>query len=356
MIPRDKTVKIIYLVNHFKYHGGIERMLSNKIDAWVDEYGYDITVVTLNQEGAPVVYPPKNNFRLTDLGIKGVHNYKIPAVLKFINRVRKVIKKENPDIVITTLTGMPSLILPFLCQEVSKVLEIHSSGALSVTPRWKYKWPFLNRYNKVVVLNEDEKKYYRLKNLRVIPNFISPEGAVQTYDQRPKRIIAAGRIHPDKQYDHLIKIWDKLFKKYPDWSLDIYGSGDEQLLNQYKNYIKANKIDRITFHNAVDDLDKELSTSSILCLTSETESFSLILVESKKNMLPVISYDSPNGPRHIVKDDGILVAQNNISKFANELDKLMNDESGRKRMAENAKVNLSAFSTSGIIKLWNKLI
>jgi len=356
MIPRDKTFKIMYLVNHFKYHGGIERMLSNKIDAWVDEYGYDITVVTLNQEGASVVYPPKNNFRLTDLGIKGVNSYRIPAVLKFINGVRKVIKKENPDIVITTLTGMPSLILPFICPGVSKVLEIHSSGALSVTPGWKYKWPFLNRYNKVVVLNEDERKYYRLKNLRVIPNFISPEGAVQTYAQQPKRIIAAGRMHRDKQYDHLIKIWEKLFKKYPDWSVDIYGSGDEQLLNQYKNYIKANKIDRITFHNAVDDLDKELCTSSILCLTSETESFSLILVESKKNMLPVISYDSPNGPRHIIKDDGVLVEHNNIDQFAEELEKLMIDNEMRQRMAENARKNLFEFSSSKIIKIWKSLL
>ena len=57
-------MKILYIVNHFKYHGGIERMLSNKIDAWIEECEYEVVVVTINQNNAPVVYPPKNEFKL----------------------------------------------------------------------------------------------------------------------------------------------------------------------------------------------------------------------------------------------------------------------------------------------------
>lgn len=214
--------KILYIVNHFKYHGGIEKMLSNKIDAWIEEYGYEVVVVTINQNNAPVVYPPKNQFKLVDLKIqRKKKRYSVYELFTLTTKVNKILKNETPNIVITTLTGIPSLLLPFILPKINKVLEIHSSGALSVTKSWKYKWRFLNRYHKIVLLNEDEKQYYQLNNLTVIPNFIQIDsGDHIVYRYRQKKIIAAGRIHPDKQYNHLIKIWEKIYKEHPDWNLE----------------------------------------------------------------------------------------------------------------------------------------
>lgn len=348
--------KVLYIVNHFKYHGGIERMLSNKIDAWIEEYGYEVVVVTFNQNSAPVVYPPKNEFKLIDLNLKGINQHHFKELYQFVGRIKKVINQESPDLVITTLTGIPSLILPLLKPKVKKVLEIHSSGALSVTSQWKYKWPFLNKYYKVVLLNEDEKKYYQLSNLAVIPNFIKIAHSNVTYEGREKRIIAAGRIHAEKQYNHLIRIWGKIFKKFPDWKVDIYGDGNKELLNEYQKYIKDHQITGIQFHHATNDLEKELMSASLLCLTSETECFPMILIECKKCMLPAISYDSPNGPRHIISDDGLLIEHNNIEKFASELSHLIRDEEKREKLSENAFKNRHRFSAKEVIKKWNDLI
>ena len=314
-------------------------------------------VVTINQNNAPILYPPKNDFKLVDLKIqRKKKRYSVYELFTLTSKVNKILKKESPDIVITTLTGIPSLILPFILPKINKVLEIHSSGALSVSRSWKYKWPFLNRYHKVVLLNEDEKKYYQLSNMAVIPNFINIAYANVTYEGREKRIIAAGRIHEEKQYNHLIRIWGKIFKKYPDWKVDIYGDGNKELLNEYQKYIKDHQINRIQFHQATNDLEKELMSASLLCLTSETECFPMILIECKKCMLPVISYDSPNGPRHIISDDGLLIEHNNIEKFASELSHLIMDKEKREKLSEKAFQNRHKFSAKEVIKKWNDLL
>lgn len=352
----QKKTKILYLVNQFSMHGGIQRMLSHKIDAWVEECGYEVLVVTVSQNKAPIVYPPANDFKLIDLNLKGINQHDFKALYQFTKRIKKIINQESPDLVITTLTGIPSLILPLLKPKVKKVLEVHSSGELSVTSQWKYKWTFLKRYQKVVLLNEDEKKYYQLDNLLVIPNFITVGDSVVNYESREKRVIAAGRIHAEKQYDHLIKIWEKIYKKFPEWKVDIYGNGDVNLLEAHQKYINDHQITGIEFHKATDNLEEELMKSSVLCLTSETECFPMILIESKKCMLPVISYDSPNGPRHIIKDDGILVENGNIGDFAKELTRILLDEEYRKELANHAVRNVHVFSAKEIIQKWNQLL
>ena len=349
--------KILYLVNQFSMHGGIQRMLSHKIDAWIEEYGYEVIVVTISQKNKAIVYPPKNNFKLIDLDLEKINQHNIKSIFSFVSKIKKIVVQESPDIIITTLTGIPSLILPLIKPKIKKILEIHSTGALSVTRSWKHKWWFLKKYDGVVLLNEDEKKYYSLDNLVVIPNFISYKtDSLPNDEKRRKVIVSAGRIHQDKQYDHLVKIWEKVFSKFPNWSVEIYGDGDENLLKVYNEYISENKVDRISFNDAVKDVDEIFSNSSLFCLTSQTECFPMVLLECKKNGLPVISYDAPNGPRNIISNDGILVEHNNIEEFARQLEELIIDEEARKQMAKYAYENRHLFSSFEIIKLWRKLI
>jgi glycosyltransferase involved in cell wall biosynthesis len=350
-------MKILYLVNHFKSHGGIERMLSLKIDAWIEEYGCEVTVVTLNQANAPVVYPPNNHFKLIDLNIQGVNNHSITNVLKFACRVQRTIKTEAPDAVVTTLTGISSLLLPFLAHKTRKILEIHSSGALSVTNSWKYKWWFLKKYYRIVLLNEDEKQYYRLNNLAVIPNFIKQnDEAPPSFHNREKVIIAAGRIHPEKQFNHIIASWEKIFRRNHDWRVEIYGDGDNRLLDSYRKYIAEHHIERIDFKPATNVLKAVMQRASLFLLSSSAESFGLVLLECKQNMLPAVSYDCPNGPRHIISDDGVLVKCNDIEAFAQEIDAFINDNARLTEMAENAYRNRHRFSQAEVMKQWNKLV
>ena len=358
MNSHKAKVKILYVVNHFRYHGGVEKMLSNKIDAWIEFYNYEVIVVTLNQENAEIVYLPKQPFRLIDMGIKKANQGKPADLFRFYKKLKNIMKLEKPDLLISTLTGLPSLLLPLIYPKVKKYLEVHSSGALSVTSSWKLKWPFLNRYNGVVLLNEDERQYYQLNNLHVIPNFVKPACTAldMPYKNRKKIIVAAGRIHADKQFDHLIKAWEMISDSFPEWTINIYGDGDKDLLKQYKEYILINKVERLQFLPATDSLDEILDSVSVFCLTSQTECFPMVLLECKNSALPAISYDSPNGPRHIIKNDGVLAEHNDIKGFAEKLSQLLKDDKKRVILSENAYNNRFIFSSSEIIKQWNNLL
>lgn len=349
--------KILYIVNHLKFHGGIERLISQKIDAWQELYGYEVSVIAMNQEGQPIIYPPKNDFSFTDLKLSRVNQYHPVDLIKFVSKLKKIFKKENPDLIISTLTGLPSLLLPLIPSKGRKVLEIHTMGGKLVSPSWKYKWWFLKKYDYVVLLSEDERKFYKLNNLIVIPNFLSLNEEIKpNYLNRKNVIIAAGRISEQKQFMHAIKIWERIFKKHPDWHFDIYGDGDHKLLAEYRNYIKTHKIERLTFHPSTNKLMSFFKESSIYCMTSDHECFPMVLLECKTAMLPVVSYNLPNGPSRIISDDGMLVKNKDIAQFADVLSNLISDENKRREMAENAWKNRVNFSSEIIMKKWRNLI
>ena len=91
-------MKILYVVNHFKFHGGIERMLSNKIDAWSEFYQYEVIVVTLNQGNSEIVYPPKFSFRLIDLEIKNSNTKNVKDLILLFRKLNKILKKEITEL------------------------------------------------------------------------------------------------------------------------------------------------------------------------------------------------------------------------------------------------------------------
>ncbi|WP_154589646.1 glycosyltransferase, partial [Bordetella pertussis] len=68
--------------------------------------------------------------------------------------------------------------------------------------------------------------------LAVIPNPVhwplprTEPVLVPPADGRP-RLLAVGRLHPDKGFDVLIDAYARIAPRYPDWDLVILGEGEE---------------------------------------------------------------------------------------------------------------------------------
>ncbi|GEM_PF-6339819 len=52
--------------------------------------------------------------------------------------------------------------------------------------------------------------------------------AVPPQVDRPHRCISGGRLVPQKNYGDMLKVWSSVSKDFPDWRLDIYGTGHSE--------------------------------------------------------------------------------------------------------------------------------
>lgn len=364
-------MRIVYLMDQMYLHGGAEKIISLKLNSLSNESKYEVYLLTTEQKSKSPVYNISENINWIDLKINynRSKSYFLPQnLLKSIKHyfsLKKEIKKIQPDVIISVSQSPDQFFLPFIEKSIPKIKEFHSSGfnlskPISFFDKLKYKLFLLyEKYNALVVLNQDEKKYYPFSNLEVIPNFIleKKNKINKSYQDRKNVIIAAGRIAEVKQFDHLIDSWKDLYFKFPNWEVHIYGEGDEFLKKKLEKKVKKNSIKNLYFKGATLQLDEKMRDGAIYAMTSSTECFPMVLLEAMSNGLPVISYDCPNGPRNIIteNEDGLLVEVNNIEAFSKGLEKLITDDKLRSNMSTEGLKNSNYFLNTVIIQDWKNL-
>ncbi|MBK7525402.1 MAG: glycosyltransferase [Saprospiraceae bacterium] len=102
---------------------------------------------------------------------------------------------------------------------------------------------------------------------------------------------------------------------------------------------EKNLEDRIQFLGKVKEMDLIYSSASIFVIPSRSEGFPNVLIEAMAFGLPCISFDFIAGPKDIIthEEDGILVENGNIESLANRINRLIENDKERLRLANNAK-------------------
>ena len=291
----------------------------------------------------------------------------IKKIPKHFIHWKKEIKKINPDVMITCNFAFDFYWIPFLFKKILKLKEFHSSRCFDKEIREKASFlkklnfkidDFIeSKYTKLIILNPDEKKYFENNNIEIIPNPITISTNV-TASLVNKRAIAAGRIAPVKGFEKAILSWKIVVEQNPDWCLDIYGDGEQDYIERLKKLIILNKLEKNVFiYNAIKNLDQKLLDYSIYIMSSITECFPMVLLESLAIGLPIVSFDCPTGPRNIItnNEDGFLAENQNIEQLAKKIVILMKDDNLRSKMGINAKQNSLRFSNDVVLKKWQVL-
>ncbi|PIA77538.1 hypothetical protein BFR04_08855 [Gaetbulibacter sp. 4G1] len=367
-------MKIVYYTDQIHLHGGIERVLTNKANYWVNKKGYETHIITSEQKNNPPRYPLDKRVHLHDLAINynrklsyfNQSNFKKAFKHYFI--LKKKLREIKPDVIIVCNFAFDFYFIPFIFPSILKIKEFHSSRSFDNLKRKKNK-SFLkyiyyaitdyieSKYDYIALLTVDEIKYYKSNNTIVIPNALSnyPE-EVALLDE--KKVISAGRIAPVKGFEKLIEAWVFIKDKMPEWVLEIYGSGEKQYLFELQNQINISNLqDRIILCGNTDSIELKMKDSSIFVMSSLTECFPMVLLESLSCGLPVVSFDCPNGPRNIItnNEDGYLVENQNSKDLANSLIRLMKDEKLRKAMGKKGKSNMKKYHPDIVMNLWEKI-
>lgn len=334
-------MKIIYCIPQLYRLGGMERIVSIKMNLLVKE-GYDVSVITTDQGNRPFYFELDKRIKHYDLNINYEQNTGNRLIKKFFlllykyynhkRRLESLLFVLKADIVISTFSD-EMFILPYIKDGSKKIVEFHfcrnmfkllsQKGIFHLIDIFKSKRRIrsLKKFDSFVCLsNEDAQNWTELNNVEVIYN-ISPLKFSSKATLKEHRVISVGRYSYQKGYDRLINAWALISKEIPeDWTLHIVGEGC--LRQELTDQIKRLGLENSVFLDGVsENISKDYLSSSIAVFTSHYEGFLLALAEAESAGVPVVSFDTPCGPKDIIEDgkDGFLVPNGDISQIAKKI-------------------------------------
>ncbi len=365
-------MKILFSTDQIYLHGGLEKVMAQKANYFADILNYEVFILTTEQKNQPACYELSSKVKLIDIAI----NYNreksyfdllnIKKIILHYKNWKKTIKKINPNVVIVCNHAFDFYWVPFFKSEFKSIKEYHSSkyfinqtrtnsSFLNSIKNWLNDY-IESKYYKIVILNKDEKHFYKSKNTVVINNPIEINNLNSSL--KNKKAIAAGRIAPVKGFENLIKTWEIVVKKEPSWQIDIFGQGDLDYIHSLQKLInQANLQKHVFLKPATNDLISTMTNYSMYVMTSHTECFPMVILESLSVGLPVVTFDCPTGPRNIItnNEDGFIVENQNCIQLAEKICYLIENENIRIDFGQNAKKNSSKFNLETTMKKWIEL-
>lgn len=220
----------------------------------------------------------------------------------------------------------------------------------------------------VSLTKRNEQDYQRILHVpaarvTTIPNWIpSTLWERETlYDVESKAAVWAGRLDPEKGFDHLLDIASKAQSalRRTGWRIDVYG---ESVLSKGVDYseeiVERGLEDVVVLKGSVDDLYERYPSYGISLLTSYREGLPLVLLESQACGLPSLSFDVVTGPSDIIVDgeNGFLIEPFDCDAYARRLVQLVEDPLLRKRLAGRTRRVVEKFSEDAVYPQWTRLI
>jgi glycosyltransferase involved in cell wall biosynthesis len=216
----------------------------------------------------------------------------------------------------------------------------------------------------LVLVSSDLQNYYskRMAGTKCmcihIPNCIDSMPPKKS-SLKSKRLISVGRLSPEKGYLDLLRIYHILYKKYPDWKLEIIGDGKEKKL--LEEYIHVHNMENyVTLHGfqKKDYIDRMMQDSSIYLMASHTESFGIVLIEAMSHGIPCIAMDSAEGACEVIHsgENGYLIKNRNYDAMVKKIGDLIDNYKERVRLGENARVSVAKYTREAVGEEWFSLI
>lgn len=369
-------MKVIYCIASVYNPGGMERVLLNKLRWFTCQGGYDLTIVTTDQNGRPPFYDFPKEVRMIDLGINySADNARSPLVKigyyfwkrwRHRHRLSDLLKREKADIVVSLYPSESSFI-PKIKDGSKKILELHynkyfrlqynRSGLLGLADRFRTRQDerIVRQFDRFIVLTHEDAGYWgRLPNLTVIPNAALQENSTFAAPRSSHRIIAVGRLDYQKGFDRLINAWAVLPKVLQEkWHLDIFGQGEWlEMLHQQITHLDLGES--VQIHPPTPRISDEYAASAFLVMSSHYEGFPMVMIEAMSCGLPVVSFDYPCGPRDIIQHgvNGLIVPDGDIRALSGAMEQLMSDEEMRAHLGAAARKVTETYSEENVMKQW----
>ena len=196
------------------------------------------------------------------------------------------------------------------------------------------------------------------KKCTILPNSINPSFMRKRYiGEREKSIVMVARLHSNKNHAMVMEAFKEATENdHKDFKLIFYGDGPERAKLQRLS-VSLGVEDRVIFKGNVTHVAEHIEKSMIFILASDHEGMPNSLIESMSLGLACISTDCPcGGPRDLIRngENGILVPVGDKKAIAEAIKRLIEDDSYRELLGNNATKLQERLSPDVVNGMWKE--
>lgn len=218
-------------------------------------------------------------------------------------------------------------------------------------PRLRRAYQAIDRF---VALTPEDAHRFHLAGMADVTSISNPvDTPMQLPDPDSRTVMCVGRIDEQKRPERLIHAWSYVSRQFPDWSLELWGSGDQEY--QTRNLIDALGLNAsVRLMGATDNVPAVLKRAAALVLSSDDEGLPLAIAEAARGGVPTVSVDCAPGIRELIDDGrtGIVTPARSVEGLVAGLTAMLEDQSARLAMGRAAQEKSQAWQPSVIVGEW----
>ena len=380
-------MRILYCIPALYNSGGMERVLTQKVNWLAAHTEHEITILTT--EPAPegekkIWFPLDERVKAIILPVNFNADYNKPLPAKWWSHMDRMwlykacladyIRANKIDLCIS-LGGKEIAFLHKLpCRTIAEMhFAMNQRRQLIEANHKSLFWSLLGRIRtrqlvravkpleRLVVLTEADKAAWEkagCTNVTVIPNpcILNNSPFSILHSQFPKTVLAVGRLHEQKGFDLLLQAWQPIEKHYPEWQLRIVGEGPQRAA--LERQIREQGLEHVVLAGRTADVAKEYAAASLFVLSSRYEGLPLALIEAMWCGTPCVAFNCPQGPAELLADGrGWLVENGNVEKLTQQIVYAISHPEEAAARAQKAQAFAQAtYSEAAIMPRWIRII
>lgn len=355
--------------------GGAERVASLWIEGFLKQ-NHSVILIINTSNSKPITYPLSSKVKVFNVYEQSLFfrlRYKITRKLGLNPppppKLRDILHIEKPDLIIGLLNpyalwaleSIGDLQIPIINTEHNTFER--PSYAPMTRRAIEYKFTTNKKFNHVTVLTQRDYDIAssQIKNLSVLPNPLAFQPCTDI-PSKEKIILVSARLEVwhCKGLDLIIDAFGKIAPQHPNWKLKIAGTSDEKskkflLQKAYHAHLDLNQIQFLGF---CDDILSLYQQSEIFVLGSRYEGFGMSLIEAMSQGCACIACDYNGRQREIIENDsqGITCPIDDAEALANAMEKMISDDSYRKKCQKNAIERSKFYALPNIMGKWNDIL
>lgn len=361
---RARESDIAFVLDQGFSRGGSARVALSLLRSWVED-GRSITLISLRAPEDDAYSGPPEVQRII-LGGYGRSPNKLVGFVRNIPRIRRLrraVRESHASVVISFLTGS-NVRTALACIGLGKRVILCERND---TSRQQHRWPWsllrrlVYRYADVITANshialDDMARYVPKRKLAFVANPVVFSTRAATPGKSSK-ILAAGRLVPQKNHALLIQALSYLKDHQGAWNVEILGDGPER--PKLAALARAHAMsDRVTLHGWVADPSPRYEEAGIFVLPSLYEGTPNTLLEAMAHGLPCVVADClPGALEHVESGvSGFTFRSGDSVDLAGKIAILLADPELRTRLGAAGRERMRAFTQQRVMTAWNALL